>query len=308
MRRTLLIIIILQASFLQLTAQVNGSFIVNGDLDKFYPVSFYDGGWDSSAATEVAIGRSSVHTNSSWRGSVIASFRYHCTNWGHESKFIDADIKQFNQLNSTTPNTFVAGWQDASGSSTVRTIVIWLRGGGTTYYYHANYAVSPAVYDNNQNSLPYAPTGWSFTYKTAIDDYVNSRGLYYENTAFLNGEGINYFKGSVGIGTVNPQAKLAVNGDIYSKKVKVTQTGWPDYVFHTTYRLRPLSEVEQFIKLHHHLPEVPSAADVKKDALDVGDNQATLLKKIEELTLYIISLNKEVEGLKRKISQLQVAK
>lgn len=98
-------------------------------------------------------------------------------------------------------------------------------------------------------------------------------------------------------------AKLAVYGNIYSTKVKVTQTGWADYVFHQDYRLRPLSEVEQYIRQHQHLPEVPSAAEVEKDGLDVGDNQATLLKKIEELTLYVIDLNKEVQDLKKQLKQ-----
>jgi hypothetical protein len=114
--------------------------------------------------------------------------------------------------------------------------------------------------------------------------------------------------GNVGIGTTNPQAKLAVNGDIFSKKVKVTQSGWPDYVFAPGYRLRPLSEVELFIKLKQHLPDVPSAATVEKEGIDLGDNQAVLLKKIEELTLYIIDLNKEVEGLKKEIKRGQAMK
>lgn len=111
--------------------------------------------------------------------------------------------------------------------------------------------------------------------------------------------------GYVGIGTTNPQAKLAVNGDIFSKKVKVTQTGWPDFVFAPGYRLRPLSEVEQFIKQQQHLPDVPSAAAVEKDGLDLGDSQATLLKKIEELTLYLIAQNKKLEMLEKEVAQLK---
>ncbi|OQP65912.1 hypothetical protein A3860_15080 [Niastella vici] len=111
---------------------------------------------------------------------------------------------------------------------------------------------------------------------------------------------------NVGIGTTNPQAKLAVNGTICATKVRVAQTGcWADYVFNTGYRLRPLSEVEQYINQNHHLPEVPSTEEVEKNGLDVGDNQATLLKKIEELTLYVIEQNKKLESQQQQIDALK---
>lgn len=114
--------------------------------------------------------------------------------------------------------------------------------------------------------------------------------------------------GGIVIGTNSlpaSDAKLAVKGNIYSQKVKVTQSGWADYVFYKGYRLRPLSEVEQYIKLHKHLPEVPSALEVEKDGIDLGDNQTTLLKKIEELTLYVIDLNKKCEQQKMEIRLLK---
>ncbi|TXJ25953.1 MAG: hypothetical protein E6Q24_13785 [Chitinophagaceae bacterium] len=105
--------------------------------------------------------------------------------------------------------------------------------------------------------------------------------------------------GNVGIGTIDPQAKLAVNGDIFAKKIKVTQTGWPDYVFDSAYQLLPLVAVEKFVNQHKHLPEVPSADFIGRNGLDVGESQAVLLKKIEELTLYIIQQQKELETLKK---------
>lgn len=110
--------------------------------------------------------------------------------------------------------------------------------------------------------------------------------------------------GRVGIGTTDPQAELAVNGQVFAKKVKVTQSGWPDYVFENDYKLPSLEEVDAFIKKTKHLPEVPSAAEIEKEGLDLGNNQAVLLKKIEELTLYVIDQDKQSKKKDEVIDQL----
>ncbi len=111
--------------------------------------------------------------------------------------------------------------------------------------------------------------------------------------------------GNVGIGTSAPQAKLAVKGDIFAQKVKVTQSGWADFVFHPEYQLPSLQEVERFIKDNKHLPEIPSEKEVEKDGLDVGEMNKKLLQKVEELTLYIIELKKESVEQRRELERLK---
>jgi hypothetical protein len=114
--------------------------------------------------------------------------------------------------------------------------------------------------------------------------------------------------GQVGIGTtmVNDTGyKLFVETGIRTRKVRVDQTNWPDYVFHKNYQLPSLDDVEQYIKSNSHLPGVPSATEVEKDGLNIGDNQAVLLKKIEELTLYVIEQNKKLGDQYREIETLK---
>ena len=104
--------------------------------------------------------------------------------------------------------------------------------------------------------------------------------------------------GNVGIGTTNPgNYKMAVNGSaIFTKvQVKAPSSSWPDYVFHPTYELRSLPSLEKYINENKHLPDVPSAEEVKKNGVDMGETQSALLKKVEELTLYIIEQNKQQE-------------
>jgi hypothetical protein len=124
--------------------------------------------------------------------------------------------------------------------------------------------------------------------------------------ARVEANGGGYFNGNVGIGTADTKGyKFAVSGSAIFVKVVVKALPWPDYVFHANYRLRPLPEVEQYIKQYQHLPEMPSAEDVEKNGLDVGDNQAALLKKVEELTLYMIEQQKEIAALKKEMEGIK---
>jgi hypothetical protein len=114
--------------------------------------------------------------------------------------------------------------------------------------------------------------------------------------------------GNVGIGTTQPDQKLTVNGTIHSKEVKVdTSMPPPDYVFDADYKLPSLTEVKYYIAKNHHLPEIPSAAQIEKDGLKLGEMNMVLLKKVEELTLHLIEKDSEIEDLKKQktINQLQ---
>lgn len=106
--------------------------------------------------------------------------------------------------------------------------------------------------------------------------------------------------GNVGIGTIAPgTSKLAVEGTIAARRVKVTQAAtWPDYVFEEHYALPSLQKTEAFIRENKHLPEVPSAKEVAENGQDLGDMNAILLKKVEELTLHLISMQKEITEVK----------
>lgn len=113
--------------------------------------------------------------------------------------------------------------------------------------------------------------------------------------------------GNVGIGTTTPSQKLSVNGSIRAKEVIVETAGWSDYVLAKDYALAPLSEVEEHIQKEGHLPGIPSAQEVADKGVGVGEMQAKLLAKIEELTLHMIEQEKHQRA-QDELIEMQVTK
>ncbi|AEE53420.1 hypothetical protein [Haliscomenobacter hydrossis] len=133
-----------------------------------------------------------------------------------------------------------------------------------------------------------------------------ARGDWYIRSAADNGVVvIQDNAGAVGIGTGNTAGfKLAVNGKIRAKEIRV-ETGWADYVFAPEYKLRPLEEVESFIKANQHLPEIQPASEIQANGLDVAATTTKMMAKIEELTLYLIEMKKENDALKQRVNTLE---
>lgn len=118
--------------------------------------------------------------------------------------------------------------------------------------------------------------------------------------------------GRVGIGTTNTPTviggqnisnyRLFVAGGILTEEVRV-RTGWADYVFEESYELPSLNEVSEYIEENGHLPNVPSAEQVEEEGIELGDITRIQQEKIEELTLYMIEMQKEIESLKARLDE-----
>jgi len=147
-----------------------------------------------------------------------------------------------------------------------------------------NISTGSLIYSNGQSVAQ--------KYVDAAGDSMSGKLSLPANGLVVGSSQLVVTNGYVGIGIANPTNALAVNGTIKAKETIITLSGWSDFVFEKDYDLMPLSEVEAFIHKNGHLPGVPSAGEVMGSGLKLGETQAMLLQKIEELTLYVIELKK----------------
>lgn len=152
--------------------------------------------------------------------------------------------------------------------------------------------------------------GYHANGSTAGDFVISAQGG--ENIHFGTHSGVNVHPvsrmvvssdGRVGIGTTSPTQLLSVNGTIQAKEV-IVETGWSDFVFESSYKLKSLEDVEAHIEEFGHLPDVPSAATVESEGLSVGEAQKIMMQKIEELTLYVIEQDKKIAAQQEEIEKL----
>lgn len=148
---------------------------------------------------------------------------------------------------------------------------------------------------------------WTWSKRPSFEDEC-FRLFHWDGTQWI-GPYISFHpNGSVGIGTTktaDASYKLFVETGIRTRKIVVDQATWPDYVFHPDYSLPSLPSVATYIKANQHLPDMPSADSVAKNGVDLGSNQAQLLKKVEELTLYVIQQQQQQGELKQQLIELR---
>jgi len=162
--------------------------------------------------------------------------------------------------------------------------------GSPNYFHPFNFEYSSKNGSGNitQLAIPYSAS-------ESINAGLYMRGRYNETWTDWVKVISEHTNGNVGIGTTNPDAKLTVKGNIHAEEVRVdVSVSAPDYVFKEDYELIALSEIEAFIMVHKRLPEVPSAAEMQEEGIVLGEMNMLLLKKIKELTLYTIALEKTI--------------
>lgn len=154
----------------------------------------------------------------------------------------------------------------------------------------------------DQDGVPAGFTACVLGLKDLVTGFATKSGT---QASYVNGN--FYTSGNILLGKTtqtNTAYKLDINGTVRANELVVNTTG-ADFVFDSAYRLPPLNGVAEYIKTRHHLPDIPSAREMRAGGLSVGDNQTKLLQKVEELTLYLIEQQKQIKDMKTEVDSLK---
>ncbi|WP_298900967.1 hypothetical protein [uncultured Psychroserpens sp.] len=180
----------------------------------------------------------------------------------------------------------------------------WLEGGFSSQLF-----LNSSLSQTNERLWALSAINGSFKIFSESDDFSSIKEAFVINrSSGIEIENVLFPNGNVGIGTSSfvegdDTYRLSVNGKIRAHGVKVYTT-WADYVFEDSYELKPLDEIENYIKERGHLPNIPSEEEVLKNGIELGEINKLLLEKIEELTLYMIDQDKKIKSLQRQLDTL----
>ncbi|KRB56699.1 hypothetical protein ASD98_08385 [Flavobacterium sp. Root186] len=271
---------------------------------------------------------SQLYFKSTWEGGRIMyrSAFYNQNTWDEWRNLLDSksDVESAGNLKITgTSNSYISGGNFGIGTTAPQNKlqIGEFNNGGTSKL------SIPGVYNFEELKLGQYGNGQSGLEMITHADQTKSFGIrFYSGTdTGVNGlliqtadpatsaQNLTYtskmvvtLNGNVGIGTLTTGThKLAVEGSIGAREIKVQATGWSDFVFKKEYNLPTLEEVEKHIAEKGHLKDIPSEEEVLKNGINLGEMNSKLLQKIEELTLYSIQQNKKIEEQAKEIEALK---
>lgn len=219
-------------------------------------------------------------------GNFVQSYDFSPT---EVSQTITWDFPDYTVQSGYTVRFRIYGWQASAGTGTLRLNNVSLLGAVTQANTNTGSGNSPFTVSGTNVGLDTTPTQ-----KLDINGNIRTTG--------------KLLVGNITDTTINTLSdySLAVNGSaLFTMATVKLQSNWPDYVFKSDYRLLPLSEIEKHINEKGHLPNLPSAEEIAKKGVNVGEMNAKLVEKIEELTLYSIQQEKQIKEQNSKIEKLE---